>query len=133
MVFSQSTIVRPSNTSSISGYEKFQKGIFDVSELKSKFYMNSPEKISTAKSDTSTPNYNKNGSSEHSIEIETSGVNKEHKSPSSTSTSVENSSPKSIPNPLQNLLPRFIFSNEESADFSPVSSFPEFCAPTGEI
>lgn len=135
MVFSHSTVVGPSKTSSISGYEKFEKGIFDVTELKSTFYMNSPEKDSSEKSERS-PNFNKSNNTKLSSESQTSGVSQlskqEHKSPSSTSTA-ENGSPKTAINPLQNLIPRFIFSNEETADFSPVSSFPEFYAPTGRV
>ena len=134
MVFSQSTLIRSSKTSPLSGYEKFQKGIFDVSELKStSFYMNSPEKSSPEKTERSSPSYT-NGNSTKTSEPKSSDQLQpkiESKSPSSTSTSIENGSPKSV-NPFQNLLPRFAFSSEESAEFSPVSSFPEFCLPSGK-
>lgn len=136
MVFSQSTLVRSSKTSPISGYEKFQKGIFDVSELKPSFYMHSSDKSSPEKSESSSPNYSNGNSHKHSSETKTSTAQPpkvESKSPSSTSTSVENGSPRSSSNPLQNFVPRFAFGNEELSDFSPVSSFPEFNLPTGSL
>lgn len=136
MVFSQSTLVRSSKTSPISGYEKFQKGIFDVSELKPTFYMHSSDKSSPEKSESSSPNYSNGNSLKHSSETKTSTTQPpkvESKSPSSTSTSVENGSPRSSSNPLQNFVPRFAFGNEEVSDFSPVSSFPEFNLPSGSI
>ena len=133
MVFSHSTLIRSSKTSPISGYEKFQKGIFDVSDLKPTFYMNSPEKSSPDKKErSSSPSYT-NGNATKATDSKNSEQYPpkiESKSPSSTSTSIENGSPKSA-NPFQNLLPRFAFSSEESAEFSPVSSFPEFCLPSG--
>ena len=130
MVFSHSSLVGSSETSPVAGYEKFQNGIFNVSDLKSTFFMNSPEK-SPDNSDRS-PTFK--SSSKFSSESKSSGSQlppkQENKSPSSASTSLENGSPKTA-NPLQSLVPRFVFGNDLSPDFSPVSTYPDFGVPTG--
>ena len=133
MVYSDPTLIRSSKTSPISGYEKFQKGIFDVTTLKQTFYMNSPEKLSPEKTDISCTNGSSNSHNEQSHSLLPASLLKtESKSPSNTS--VENgSSPTTSLNPLQSLLPRYQFPGEDCNEFSPVSSFPDFGIPTGSL
>ena len=123
MVFSQPTLISTKTSHPISGYEKFQKAIFDVSDLK--FYMNSADnKTSPINSKEQSPNYT-NGS-----QFTPTSVSEKVERQSPTSTSCESSSPKVA---FPNLLPRFQFTSEEKPDFSPVSTFPEFSIPTGNF